>query len=131
LIYAAHRAYLLGWDPDRPADSDLAIYRSGVPHWTLNGVLRVRDHDLDDAIAVARHRLDGLPWLWWVGPDSDPGVADGLVARGGKELARLPWWRRRWCRRLSARRRPRSACWPPAARRPRAGHRSRAPAGRR
>jgi ribosomal protein S18 acetylase RimI-like enzyme len=90
LIYAAHRAYLLGWDPDRPPDSGLAIYRSGVPHWTLNGVLRVRDHDLDDAVATARRRLDGLPWLWWVGPDSDPDVADGLVARGGKELARLP-----------------------------------------
>ncbi|GAA3436888.1 GNAT family N-acetyltransferase [Kutzneria kofuensis] len=89
-LLAAHLAYLLSWDPDRPEDSDLAMYRSGVPHWTLNGVVRVRDHDLDDAVAEASSHFAGLPWLWWVGPDSDASVADGLLARGGTELARLP-----------------------------------------
>lgn len=89
-LLAAHRAYLRGWDPDRPGDSDLVVYRSGVPHWTFNGVARARGRDAADALATARRRLDGLPWLWWVGPDSDPGLADDLVALGGTAVARMP-----------------------------------------
>jgi hypothetical protein len=89
-LLSAHRAYLRGWDPDRPEDADFVVYRSGVPHWTFNGVARAHDVDAAEALATARRRLDGLPRLWCVGPDSDPGLADDLLALGGTAVARMP-----------------------------------------
>ncbi|XVU28056.1 GNAT family N-acetyltransferase [Actinoplanes sp. CA-054009] len=85
---AANRAYLRGWSID--THDDPLTYRSGVPHPTLNGVLQVLDSDLSRVYARARTRLDGVPRVWWVGPDSIPGTADGLIALGARELARLP-----------------------------------------
>ena len=84
------RSYWLGWgSPDSP-DADLPIFRSGLPHPLLNGVLRVRNTPLDDAVAEMRRRLGAVPSVWWVGPDSDPGVADGLRARGAVLRSTLP-----------------------------------------
>jgi ribosomal protein S18 acetylase RimI-like enzyme len=84
------RAYWLSWgSSDDPAD-DLQIFRSGLPHPLLNGVTRLRKRPLDEAVAEARHRLDGVPGVWWVGPDSDPGVEDGLLARGLEAGSILP-----------------------------------------
>ncbi|GAA0463262.1 acetyltransferase [Paractinoplanes deccanensis] len=85
---AANRAYLSRWGAetgDRPL-----TYRSGVPHPTLNGVIRVCGLTAAEAYEKARPRLAGVPWVWWAGPDSDPGIADGLVALGARELGRLP-----------------------------------------
>ncbi|WP_205650241.1 GNAT family N-acetyltransferase [Actinoplanes solisilvae] len=82
-VFAANRAYLLGWH-DGPAEGDL--YRSGVPHPPLNGVVRVQGQPLSQAYAAARERLAGLPRVWWVGPDSDPGTADGLLELGALPL---------------------------------------------
>ncbi|MEV1315192.1 GNAT family N-acetyltransferase [Micromonospora arborensis] len=89
-VLAAHRAYLLGWNIGVAGGPDLPTYRSGVPHATLNGVLRVAGRTPQDALAEARHRLHGVPRVWWVGPDSDPGTADGLADLGAAEVARLP-----------------------------------------
>ena len=87
-VLAANRAYLLGWNDGR-AVSD--IYRSGIPHATLNGVVRVTGRPLSEAYAEARDRLDGVPRVWWVGEDSDPGTAEGLLELGAKPLtAELP-----------------------------------------
>jgi ribosomal protein S18 acetylase RimI-like enzyme len=83
---ANSREYWLGWaDTDR-VDGSLVLYRSGVPDRQLNGVLRLHGRDVDDALAEARSRLGGVPWMWWVGMDSDPGVAEALAARGLTEI---------------------------------------------
>ncbi|SNS48188.1 Acetyltransferase (GNAT) family protein [Streptosporangium subroseum] len=87
---AAHRAYLLGWNIGASGGPDLPIYRSEVPHAPLNGVLRVGGCAPQEALAEARHRLDGVPRIWWVGPDSDAGTADALLSLGAVLLARMP-----------------------------------------
>ncbi|MFK3981958.1 GNAT family N-acetyltransferase [Micromonospora sp. NPDC050397] len=89
-LLAAHRAYLLGWNVGIAGGSDLVTYRSDVRHATLNGVLRVSGRTPDNALAEARERLDGVPRIWWAGPDSDAGTADGLVALGAVPIANLP-----------------------------------------
>ncbi|MGW5556766.1 GNAT family N-acetyltransferase [Micromonospora sp. NPDC003944] len=89
-VLAAHRAYLLGWNIGIAGGPDLPTYRSDVPHAPLNGVLRVTGRTPQDALTEARQRLHGVPRIWWVGPDSDPGTADGLVALGATEVARMP-----------------------------------------
>jgi ribosomal protein S18 acetylase RimI-like enzyme len=76
------RAYWLSWAPpgDRQ-DDGLTIFRSGLEDPQLNGVLRSRGMDPAAALAIARERLAGVPWLWWDGPDSTPGAApDAEVA---------------------------------------------------
>jgi ribosomal protein S18 acetylase RimI-like enzyme len=84
------RAYCLSWgSPDDP-DDDFPIFRSGLPHALLNGVARLRKRPLDEALAEVRHRLDGVPGVWWVGEDSDADVADGLLARGLEAGSTLP-----------------------------------------
>ncbi|MEU0550445.1 GNAT family N-acetyltransferase [Micromonospora sp. NPDC005979] len=89
-VLAAHRSYLLGWNIGTDGDPDLPTYRSDVPHATLNGVLRVAGPTPGEALVEARRRLRGVPRIWWVGPDSDVGTADGLVALGATEVARMP-----------------------------------------
>lgn len=65
-------------------DADLPIYRSDVGSALCNGVLRVRNRPLDKAIDDARRQLAGTRWSWWVGPDSEEGTAEGLIARGAE-----------------------------------------------
>ncbi|MGV9212078.1 GNAT family N-acetyltransferase [Micromonospora sp. RB23] len=89
-VLAAHRSYLLGWNIGPDGDPGLPTYRSDVPHAPLNGVLRVAGPTPGEALAEARQRLRGVPRIWWVGPDSDAGTADGLVALGATEVARMP-----------------------------------------
>ncbi|MEU5904678.1 GNAT family N-acetyltransferase [Micromonospora sp. NPDC047467] len=89
-VLAAHRAYLLGWNVGEPSGPDLVTYRSDVPHAPLNGVLRATGRTPREALVEARRRLDGVPRMWWAGPDSDGGLADGLVALGAVEVAQMP-----------------------------------------
>lgn len=89
-VLAAHRAYLLGWNIGEAGGPDLVTYRSDVPHATLNGVLRVAGRAPQEAFAEARERLDGVPRVWWAGPDSDPGTPISLLALGAVPIARLP-----------------------------------------
>ncbi|RAO14272.1 hypothetical protein MED15_04622 [Micromonospora noduli] len=89
-VLAAHRAYLLGWNIGAAGGPDLPTYRSDVPHAPLNGVLRVVGRTPQDALTEARKRLHGVPRIWWVGPDSDAGTADGLISLGTVEVARMP-----------------------------------------
>jgi ribosomal protein S18 acetylase RimI-like enzyme len=86
---AANRRYWCGWAGTSP-DDDLPIYRTGFGNRLLNGVLRVRDRPLDEAVAEARQRLAGSSWLWWVGADSNEGTAEGLLARGAVDGGLLP-----------------------------------------
>ncbi|MDP9793864.1 ribosomal protein S18 acetylase RimI-like enzyme [Catenuloplanes nepalensis] len=87
-----NRAYWMGWDGGSGGDPDagLPIYRSGVPHALLNGVLRVRDRPIGDAIEEARERLAGVRWIWWAGADSDPGTAEALLAHGAEPAGEVP-----------------------------------------
>ncbi|MCG5443644.1 GNAT family N-acetyltransferase [Micromonospora sp. NIE79] len=89
-VLAAHRAYLLGWNIGVAGDPDLPTYRSDVPHPPLNGVLRMVGRTPQDALTEARKRLHGVPRIWWIGPDSDAGTADGLVSLGAVQVARMP-----------------------------------------
>ncbi|MEV0720754.1 hypothetical protein, partial [Asanoa sp. NPDC050611] len=86
---AAHRAYLRGWST-QSSDDDLVTYRSDVAHATLNGVLRTRGRPTRQALDQARERLHGVPRIWWVGPDSDPGTANDLRHEGATPLTQLP-----------------------------------------
>ncbi|MET7751290.1 GNAT family N-acetyltransferase [Micromonospora sp. NPDC005367] len=89
-LLAAHRAYLLGWNIGEAGGTGLVTYRSDVPHPPLNGVLRLHGRDPADALAEARRRLDGVPRVWWVGPDSDVGTADALASLGAIPIMTLP-----------------------------------------
>jgi ribosomal protein S18 acetylase RimI-like enzyme len=84
------RAYWLGWGSADDVHADLPMYRSDLPHRLLNGVLRLRGRRVPDVLPEVRGRLDGARWLWWVGADSDPGVADELLAADATELQTLP-----------------------------------------
>ncbi|NMO51475.1 GNAT family N-acetyltransferase [Actinoplanes sp. TBRC 11911] len=86
---AANRTFWCGWSGTEPG-VDLPIYRSGIAHPLLNGVLRVRSRPIGDAIDEARRELSGLPWGWWVGADSDPGTEALLLARGATLFADMP-----------------------------------------
>lgn len=83
------RSYWLGWGSGE-VDEDLPVYRTGLPFALLNGVLRVRDRSVDAAVASVRQRMDGVPYLWWVGADSDPDVVGQLVAHGATVKSTLP-----------------------------------------
>lgn len=86
---AANRRYWCGWAGVSP-DGDLPIYRTDLGNDLLNGVLRVHNRPLDEAIAEAKEQLAGSRWFWWVGADSDDGTAEGLLARGAVHAAHLP-----------------------------------------
>ncbi|MEW2289470.1 GNAT family N-acetyltransferase [Streptomyces sp. NPDC047841] len=85
------RDYWLGWGEADRADDGLTYYRSGLAHGQLNGVLRLRSPgEAGQALARATSALAGVPWLWWVGPDSGPGVADRLLKQGARRIGAVP-----------------------------------------
>ncbi|KMS66625.1 acetyltransferase, partial [Streptomyces regensis] len=64
---------------------------SGLATPQFNGVVRLRSTAVaEPAVAAVRKDLAGLPWWWWVGPDSPEDTADALRGHGGRELAVLP-----------------------------------------
>jgi len=82
------RAFWLGYGIEYRDDAAVALYRSGVRSPSLNGILRVSDDDVDGVLKQAQRRLDGVPWMWWAGPDSPPGTAERLLAHGAAEVGR-------------------------------------------
>ncbi len=90
-LLANCRAYGLGWGAEEHQDEDLTYYRSGLAHPNLNGVLRLRSTK-QAGLAVERvtERLAGVPWMWWVGPDSAPGVVDVLAEHGAAKVGEMP-----------------------------------------
>jgi GNAT superfamily N-acetyltransferase len=87
---ANFNAYWLGYGVELAHDGGLAVYRSGVRHPELNGVLRLSGRVDEAAIMSARTQLGGIPWIWWVGPDSAPGLAPQLLSHGAVAVGRLP-----------------------------------------
>jgi ribosomal protein S18 acetylase RimI-like enzyme len=80
------RAYWLGWGSWDRDDADQPMYHSGLRHPLLNGVLRIRGR----SAAEVRRRFTGVPFVWWVGADSDPGLTEELIGLGVVREARLP-----------------------------------------
>ncbi|WP_369226983.1 GNAT family N-acetyltransferase [Streptomyces sp. R39] len=81
----------MGWETEGGPGSVLDQFRSGLATPQFNGVVRVRSASLvGQAVSAARTDLAGLPWWWWVGPDSPEDTAAALERRGGRELAVLP-----------------------------------------
>ncbi|MER6066385.1 GNAT family N-acetyltransferase [Streptomyces sp. NPDC001792] len=85
------RDYWLGWGAQERQDGDPSLFRSGLADGQLNGVMRLRDADrAEEAVAEAVKRFDGLPFTWWVGPDSAPDVRRRLVDGGARAEGSIP-----------------------------------------
>ncbi|GHJ41670.1 acetyltransferase [Streptomyces sp. TS71-3] len=85
------RDYWLGWGASERADGEVTYYRSGLADAQLNGVLRLRAGDRpEQAIGRAAGRMAGVPWLWWVGPDSAPDTAARLAGHGAVGRGAMP-----------------------------------------
>jgi predicted N-acetyltransferase YhbS len=90
-VTANFRQYLMGWGEAERVEGDLDLYRSGLVQPQFNGVVRVRSLDvIDRAVATARDALTGVPWWWWVGPDSPEGTSAALTEHGAVALATQP-----------------------------------------
>ncbi|MEU6422851.1 GNAT family N-acetyltransferase [Streptomyces spiralis] len=90
-VFANFRQYLMGWDAESRPGPVVDQFRSGLATPQFNGVVRVRSaSELESAVAAVRRDLAGLPWWWWVGPDSAEDTADALQRHGGRQLAVLP-----------------------------------------
>ncbi|WP_454659148.1 GNAT family N-acetyltransferase [Bosea beijingensis] len=68
----------------------MMLYSVGVQHPQLNGVMWVEGGDLPLKVRDARTRLARVPWLWWVGPDSDPATLAFLQTQGGNLVGAVP-----------------------------------------
>ncbi|WP_159324438.1 GNAT family N-acetyltransferase [Streptomyces tendae] len=88
-VFANFRQYLMGWGAAEPPDLGVDLFRSGLAAPQFNGVVRVRQTAGTDVAAV-RRELTGVPWWWWVGPDSPEGTADALRHHGGRQLTVMP-----------------------------------------
>ncbi|GLX49118.1 acetyltransferase [Streptomyces hygroscopicus subsp. hygroscopicus] len=85
------RDYWLGWGVQERQEDHLSLFRSGLADGQLNGVMRLRDEGrAEEAVAEAVRRFDGLPFTWWVGPDSAPGVRRRLVDGGATQEGSMP-----------------------------------------
>ena len=84
------RNYWLGYACADASDERMTLYRSGVGNVQLNGVMWSGDENTGANIAEARRRLAGLPWAWWVGPDSHPSTAAMLIEAGAAEVGAAP-----------------------------------------
>ncbi|SNY43072.1 GNAT family N-acetyltransferase [Paractinoplanes atraurantiacus] len=86
-ILANWRSYLLSWGHEY---RDATKFRSGVPQPALNGVVRRGGIPIEEAIAAARHHLEGVPWAWRVGPDEPPDTGWQLIHHGAHRVAESP-----------------------------------------
>ncbi|PRY32000.1 GNAT family N-acetyltransferase [Pseudosporangium ferrugineum] len=86
---ANNRSHWQSWGTVEGAAGSLTVHRSGLPHPMLNGVTRVHGANLPAAYDEARRHLAGVPSLWWVGADSDPGTA-GFLTTKAVEVASFP-----------------------------------------
>ncbi|WP_444546218.1 GNAT family N-acetyltransferase [Streptomyces spiralis] len=90
-LLANCRDYWLGWGAQDRQDDCLTYYRSGLPHPSLNGVLRLHSSTpIDPWIEHGAHVLAGVPWMWWVGPDSSTEVRNRLVDFGATRAGSMP-----------------------------------------
>ncbi|MGN7292966.1 GNAT family N-acetyltransferase [Rhizobium sp. SAFR-030] len=84
------RRYWLNFGRELRRDDGISLFRSGVVHPQLNGVLRLYGADIDVLITQAQEQLAGVPCIWWVGPDSRPDALDALMRHGGARHGTIP-----------------------------------------
>src|SRR3954453_1605897 len=84
------RAHWLAWGGSGAIQEDVVVSRRGPRHGLLKGVLRVRGRRVPEAAAEVEKQLADVPWRWWVGPDSDAGVAEALLERGYSRDGSMP-----------------------------------------
>jgi ribosomal protein S18 acetylase RimI-like enzyme len=90
-VTANFRQYLLGWGEAERGEGELDYYRSGLATPQFNGVVRTPSPDgVGPAAEKARARLAGVPWWWWVGPDSPEGAPAELARHGLVEFGSVP-----------------------------------------
>ncbi|MFC5201873.1 GNAT family N-acetyltransferase [Streptomyces kaempferi] len=88
---ANFRQYLMGWGEAERGQGEVDHFRSGLAQPQFNGVARLRSLDaVGHAAATVQERLAGVPWWWWVGPDSPEGTAAALARQGAVELGAVP-----------------------------------------
>jgi ribosomal protein S18 acetylase RimI-like enzyme len=87
---ASAREYWCGFARAGRTDGYMTLYRSDVPDRMYNGVLRVHSGHVEDLLDEVRPQLAGVPWTWWVGPDSRDDLAKELLANGARQFATLP-----------------------------------------
>jgi GNAT superfamily N-acetyltransferase len=69
--------------PGEGLGAGLTGYRTGLDGAAYNGVLHVgEESDVPAALDRARSHFEGLPWVWWVGPDSPVRTAARLESLG-------------------------------------------------
>lgn len=92
-VFANFRQYLLGWETETGGRAGYGVerFRSGLATPQFNGVVRlVSPSATGAAVAAIRRDMAGVPWWWWVGPDSPDSTAGLLRCHGGQEVASLP-----------------------------------------
>jgi GNAT superfamily N-acetyltransferase len=89
-IFANCRQYWLNYGLEAHRDDDIALYRTGIAHPQLNGVVRLRGNDMDSHVTEARLQLSDVPSLWWIGADSDPEAVNTLIRHGGAVRGKVP-----------------------------------------
>jgi GNAT superfamily N-acetyltransferase len=89
---ANSRDYWAGWGRvgAEVTDQDVVVFSSSMSDPRLNGVLRTRNTPAEQLITDVRAKVGSRPWMWWVGPDSDPQLQDQLIALGAVEVATMP-----------------------------------------
>lgn len=62
--------------PGEALGAGVTGYRTGLDGAAYNGILHVdEESDVPAVLDRARTHFEGLPWVWWVGPDSPVGTA--------------------------------------------------------
>lgn len=85
----ANRRFWCGWS-GADHDSDFPLIRTGIRQPLFNGVLRLRNSPVEQAIEEARRALTGTQRSWWVGADSDEGTAEALLEHGATLFNDMP-----------------------------------------
>lgn len=83
------RQYWVNYSPNTQAAGPVTVYRTGVPHPLLNGVLQLKP-GAKDVIPDVVSQLAKMPSAWWVGADSYPAATQDVLDAGGKLIAKVP-----------------------------------------
>lgn len=66
-----------------------AVYRTGVQHPQLNGVIQL-EAATPNAITQVARQLRDVPSLWWIGPDSYTEAGRNVFHAGGRAIGKVP-----------------------------------------
>lgn len=83
------RQYWLNYSQAVHTNGPIAVYRTGVPHHQLNGVIHM-SAPKPGAIREVVSQLSDLPSVWWIGPDSYPAAARDVVNAGARQVGTIP-----------------------------------------